>query len=378
MEATTHETKPPARYTEASLVKKLEDLGIGRPSTYASIISTIQDRDYVRKQGTALVPTLRAFTVVGLLEDYFGDYVDYEFTARMEEDLDRIANGEESRAPYLERFYFGNGYPGLVDLVSEQALDAIDPRKVNAFPIGLDEAGEEVVARTGQYGPYLVRGEERASIPEDLPLDELSVSRAIELLDAPSGDRVLGNDPESGLPVSVKAGRYGPYVQVGERDKEAKTKPKTASLFSSMDLDTVTLDEALRLLTQPRTVGEHPENDVPITAQNGRYGPYIKWGKETRSLESEDQIFEIDLDAAIALLAEPKKGRRTVAPLRELGDDPNSGKSIVVKSGRYGPYVTDGETNASLRTADTIESISLDRATELLAERRAKGPAKKK
>ena len=378
MEATTHETKPPARYTEASLVKKLEDLGIGRPSTYASIISTIQDRDYVRKQGTALVPTLRAFTVVGLLEDYFGDYVDYEFTARMEEDLDRIANGEESRAPYLERFYFGNGYPGLVDLVSEQALDAIDPRKVNAFPIGLDEAGEEVVARTGQYGPYLVRGEERASIPEDLPLDELSVSRAIELLDAPSGDRVLGNDPESGLPVSVKAGRYGPYVQVGERDKEAKTKPKTASLFSSMDLDTVTLDEALRLLTQPRTVGEHPENDVPITAQNGRYGPYIKWGKETRSLESEDLIFEIDLDAAIALLAEPKKGRRTVAPRRELGDDPNSSKSIVVKSGRYGPYVTDGETNASLRTADTIESISLDRATELLAERRAKGPAKKK
>ena len=216
------------------------------------------------------------------------------------------------------------------------------------------------------------------SLGHVVPLDELSVSRAIELLDAPSGDRVLGNDPESGLPVSVKAGRYGPYVQVGERDKEAKTKPKTASLFSSMDLDAVTLDEALKLLTQPRTVGEHPENDVPITAQNGRYGPYIKWGKETRSLESEDQIFEIDLDAAIALLAEPKKGRRTVAPLREIGDDPNSGKSIVVKSGRYGPYVTDGETNASLRTADTIESISLDRATELLAERRAKGPAKKK
>ncbi len=378
MEATSHETKPPARYTEASLVKKLEDLGIGRPSTYASIISTIQDREYVRKQGTALVPTLRAFTVVGLLEDYFGDYVDYEFTARMEEDLDRIANGEESRAPYLERFYFGNGYPGLVDLVSDQALDAIDPRKVNAFPIGLDDAGEEVVARTGRYGPYLVRGEDRASIPDDLPLDELSVSRAVELLDAPSGDRVLGDEPETGLPISAKAGRYGPYVQAGERDQEAKTKPKTASLFSSMDLETVTLDQALMLLTQPRSVGDHPEDDVPITAQNGRYGPYIKWGKETRSLESEDQIFEVDLDAAVALLAQPKKGRRTVAPLRELGEDPNSGKEIVVKSGRYGPYVTDGETNASLRTADTIESISLDRAVELLAERRAKGPAKKK
>jgi DNA topoisomerase I len=378
MVATTHETKPPPRYTEASLVKRLEELGIGRPSTYASIISTIQDRDYVRKQGTALVPTLRAFTVVGLLEDYFGEYVDYEFTARMEQDLDRIANGEEEKVPYLERFYYGNGYPGLVDLVSDQALDAIDPRKVNAFPIGLDDSGEEVVARWGRYGPYLVRGEERASLPEDLPLDELSVSRAVELLEAPSGDRVLGEHPESGLPVYAKAGRFGPYVQVGDRDSESKTKPQTASLFSSMDLETVTLEDALQLLTQPRTVGVHPEDAGPITAQNGRYGPYIKWGSETRSLESEEQIFTIDLDGALALLAQPKKGRRTVAPLRELGDDPNSGKSIVVKAGRYGPYVTDGETNASLRTADTIEEISLDRAVELLAERRAKGPAKKK
>ncbi len=378
MEATAHETKPPARYTEASLVKRMEELGIGRPSTYASIISTIQDRDYVHKQGTALVPTLRAFTVVGLLEDYFADYVDYEFTARMEEDLDRIANGEEQKVPYLERFYFGNGYPGLVDLVSDQALDAIDPRKVNALPIGLDDSGEEVVARAGQYGPYLVRGEERASIPEDLPLDELSVAKAVELLDAPSEDRILGDDPESGLPVYGKAGRYGPYVQIGERDKEAKTKPKTASLFSSMDLETVTLEQALQLLTQPRVVGEHPEDGVAITAQNGRYGPYIKWGSETRSLESEDQIFTVDVDAAVTLLAQPKKGRRTVAPLKELGEDPNSGTPIVVKSGRYGPYVTDGETNASLRTADTIEAISLDRAVELLAERRAKGPAKKK
>jgi DNA topoisomerase I len=371
MEATTHETKPPPRFTEASLVKKLEELGIGRPSTYASIISTIQDRDYVRKQGTALVPTLRAFTVVGLLEDYFGDYVDYEFTARMEADLDRIARGEESRAPYLNRFYFGNAHPGLVDLVSDQALDAIDPRKVNAIPIGLDDSGEEVVARSGQYGPYLVRGEQRASLPDDLPLDELSVARAVELLDAPSGDRVLGADPKTGLEIFAKAGRYGPYVQIGERDKETNPKPKTASLFSSMELETITLDDALRLLSQPRVVGDHPDGGE-ITAQNGRYGPYIKWGKETRSLESEEQIFGIDLDTAVKLLAEPKRGRRTVAPLRELGDDPNSGKPIVVKSGRFGPYVTDGETNASLRTADTIETISLERAAELLAERRAR------
>jgi DNA topoisomerase-1 len=370
MEATSHETKPPPRYTEASLVKRLEELGIGRPSTYASIISTIQDREYVHKQGPALVPTLTAFTVVGLLEDYFGDYVDYEFTARMEQDLDRIANGEEQKVPYLARFYFGNGHPGLVEMVSEQALDAIDPRKVNAFPIGLDEAGEEVVARVGQYGPYLVRGE---------ALDELSVDKAIELLEAPSGDRTLGDDPATGLPVYAKAGRYGPYVQVGDRDAESETKPKTASLFASMELDTVTFDDALRLLSLPRVVGDHPDNGDPITSQNGRYGPYIKWGSETRSLEGEEEIFSIDLDAAVSLLAQPKtRGRRAAAPLRELGDDPNSEKPIVVKSGRYGPYVTDGETNASLRTADTVEAISLDRAVELLAERRAKGPKKKK
>ena len=379
MEATSHETKPPPRYTEASLVKRLEELGIGRPSTYASIISTIQDREYVRMQGPALVPTLTAFTVVGLLEDYFGDYVDYEFTARMEEDLDRIANGEEQKVPYLARFYFGNGHPGLVDLVSDQALDAIDPRKVNAFPIGLDEAGEEVVARVGQYGPYLVRGEQRASIPEDLALDELSVEKAIELLEAPSGDRTLGDDPATRLPVYARVGRYGPYVQVGDRDAESETKPKTASLFASMELETVTLDDALRLLSLPRVVGDHPDNGDPITSQNGRYGPYIKWGSETRSLEGEEQIFSIDLEAAVTLLAQPKtRGRRAAAPLRELGDDPNSGKPIVVKSGRYGPYVTNGETNASLRTADTVEAISLDRAVELLAERRAKGPPKKK
>jgi len=381
MEATNHETKPPARYTEASLVKRMEELGIGRPSTYASIISTIQDRDYVRKHGTALVPTLKAFAVVGLLEEHFGDYVDYDFTALMEEDLDRIAGGEEQMVPYLNRFYFGvKDHPGLRALVSDDALEGIDPREVNAFPIGEGADGVPIVARCGQFGPYLVRGESRASIPEDVPIDELTVERATELLEAPSGDRALGEDPETGLTVFAKAGRYGPYVQLGERDAESTSKPKTASLFKTMSLETVTVEDALRLLTQPRTVGEHPEDGKPITAQNGRYGPYVKWGKESRSLEDEDQIFTVDLESAIALLSQPKKGRsRTAAaPLKELGEDPNTEKPVVLRNGRFGPYVTDGETNASLRVADSIDTITLDRAVELLAERRAKGPAPKR
>ena len=381
MDATHHETKPPARYTEASLVKRLEELGIGRPSTYASIISTIQDRDYVRKQGAALIPTLKAFAVVGLLEEHFGDYVDYDFTALMEEDLDKIAGGEAEMVPYLDRFYFGSeGHPGLKALVSDDALEGIDPREVNAFPIGEAADGEPIVARCGQFGPFLVHGEERASIPEDLPLEDLTVELATELLEAPSGDRELGEDPETGLTVLAKAGRFGPYVQLGERNAESKSKPKTASLFKTMSLDTVTLDEALRLLTQPRTVGAHPEDGAPITAQNGRYGPYVKWGKESRSLEDEDQIFTVDLEAAVALLAQPKKGRRrtAAAPLKELGQDPNTDKPVAVRNGRFGPYVTDGETNASLRVADSVDTITLDRAIELLAERRAKGPAPKR
>lgn len=391
LEATTHETKPPARYTEASLVKKLEELGIGRPSTYASIISTIQDRGYVRKQGSALVPTLTAFSVVGLLEKHFGDYVDYDFTARMEEDLDKIAQGEAEKVPYLQRFYSGgDGYLGLLALVSDKALEAIDPREVNAIPVGEDpKTGLTVFAKPGRFGPYVQLGEpgggdepkpKTASLPEDLPLDELTVERAIELLEAPSGDRVLGEDPDTGLAVFAKAGRYGPYVQLGERDADSNAKPKTASLFKTMSPESVTLDEALRLLTQPRTVGEHPEDGKLITAQNGRYGPYVKWEKETRSLDDEEDIFKIDLDGAVALLAQPKKrgGRRAAAPpLKEFGDDPNTGKPIVLKNGRFGPYVTDGETNASLRVADSVDTITADRAVELLAERRAKGPAKK-
>ncbi len=381
MNSTVHETKPPARYTEASLVKRLEELGIGRPSTYASIISTIQDRGYVRKHGSALAPTLTAFAVVGLLEQHFGDYVDYDFTALMEEDLDKIAGGQEEMAPYLERFYSGSGvHPGLEALVSDGALEAIDPREINSFAIGEAADGAAIVARCGQYGPYLVQGEQRASIPDDLPLDELTVERAIELLDAPSDDRTLGEDPDTGLTVLARAGRFGPYVQLGERDPDTKTKPKTASLFKAMSTETVTLDEALRLLTQPRTVGEHPEDGRSITAQNGRYGPYVKWEKETRSLDEEEEIFTIDLDGAIALLSQPKKrgGRKAAAPLKELGDDPNTGTPIVLKNGRFGPYVTDGETNASLRVADSVDTITAERAIDLLSERRAKGPAPKR
>ena len=374
MEATTHETKPPARYTEASLVKRLEELDIGRPSTYASIITVIQDRGYAVKQGTALLPTLKAFAVVTLLEDFFADYVDYDFTARMEEDLDRIASGDEQAVPWLKRFYYGNGHPGLRELVSDEALEKIDAREVNSLLIGEDDSGTPIVARSGQYGPYVMRGEERASLPEDLPLDELTVARALELLAMPSDERVLGVEPESGAVIIARRGRFGPYVQLGERG-EGSEKPKTASLFKSMTLESVTLEEAIGLLQQPRVVGTHPDGGE-ITAQNGRYGPYVKWGSETRSLEREEDIFTVDLDGALALLAAPKRRRGAAAPLKELGDDPATGRPMVVRDGRYGPYVTDGVTNASLRSSDTVEGLSAERAAELLAERRTKAKTK--
>jgi len=371
MEPTTHETKPPPRYTEASLVKRLEELGIGRPSTYASIISTIQDRKYAIKQGTALVPTLKAFSVITLLEDFFADYVDYAFTARMEEDLDEIAGGSQQARPWLANFYFGNGHPGLLELVSDEALEKIDAREVNSLLIGEDDNGTPIYARSGQYGPYVRRGDDTASIPEDLPLDELTVAKAVEYLDMPSDERVLGKDSETGLAVMAKTGRFGPYVQLGERSDDNK-KPTTASLFKTMTLDSVTLEEALQLLTQPRVLGQHPEDGVDITAQNGKYGPYVKWANETRSLETEPEIFTITLDEAVALLAKPKQRRGARPPLKELGEDPATNKTMVVKDGRWGPYVTDGETNASLRTSDTVEAMTIERASELLAERRAK------
>jgi DNA topoisomerase-1 len=371
LEPQGHETSPPARYTEATLVRTLEELGIGRPSTYASILGTILDRGYVFKRGTALVPAFLAFSVVNLLEQHFGQLVDYDFTARMEDDLDRIASGDERRAEWLQRFYFGDGSAGLHELVSD--LGAIDAREINSL-----EIGDGIVLRVGRYGPYLERDGKRASVPDELAPDELTLERAEELLSQPSGDRELGTDPATDLPIVARTGRYGPYV-TEVLPEESKEKPRTASLFKTMSLDTVTLDEALRLLQLPRVVGVAPDGEE-VEARNGRYGPYVQKGKESRSLEAEEQLFTISLEDALALLAQPRqrRGRGAAAkPLREIGTDPASGREIVLKEGRFGPYVTDGETNASLRKGDDPETVTLDRAVELLAERRAKGPAKR-
>lgn len=389
-----HSTKPPARYTEASLVKELEEREIGRPSTYASIIGTILDRGYVFKKGTALVPSFLSFAVVNLLETHFGRLVDYDFTAKMEDDLDRIARGEAQSVPWLKRFYFGSedatevvpadgdALGGLKELVTD--LGAIDAREISSFPVG-----EGIVLRVGRYGPYVERGEkdaenhQRADVPDDMAPDELTVAYAEELFAKPSGEFELGKDPVSGNEIVAKDGRYGPYVTEILPEGTPKTgknavKPRTASLFKSMSLDTVTLDDALRLMSLPRVVGVDAEG-VEITAQNGRYGPYLKKGTDSRSLETEDQLFSITLDEALAIYAQPKQRGRAAAkpPLKELGTDPVSEKPVVVKDGRFGPYVTDGETNATLRRDDDVETITPERGYELLAEKRAKGPAKK-
>jgi len=372
LESQGHETNPPPRYTEATLVRTLEELGIGRPSTYASILGTILDRGYVFKKGTALVPSFLAFAVTGLLEQHFGQFVDYDFTARMEDDLDRIASGDEHRVEWLRRFYFGEDGDGLHQLVSD--LGGIDAREVNSI-----EIGDGIVLRVGRYGPYLERDGQRANVPEDVVPDELTVERAEELLAQPSGDRLLGVDQETGREIAARTGRYGPYV-TEVLPEGSKEKPRTASLFKSMSPDTVTLEDALQLLSLPRVLGVG-EDGEEIVARNGRYGPYVQKGKESRSLETEEQLLTIGLDEALAVLAQPRRRRgqrQAAAPLKELGPDPVSGKPIVVKSGRYGPYVTDGETNASLRQGDDPEGLELDRAVELLAERRAKGPATKR
>ena len=386
-----HATRPPARYTEASLVKELEDREIGRPSTYASIIGTILDRGYVFKKGTALVPSFLAFAVVTLLERHFGQLVDYEFTAKMEDVLDAIARGEAERVPWLRRFYFGadgaaqdgagpdaagqdgaDAGPGLKSLVSD--IGDIDARDVSSFPL----AGTDIVVRVGRYGPYLERDGQRVNVPEDLAPDELTVSKAEELFSQPSGEKVLGTDPDSGHVLVAKAGRFGPYVteQLPE-DAPASAKPRTSSLLKSMALDTVSLDNAVKLLSLPRTLGEL--DGETVTVQNGRYGPYVKKGADSRSLESEGQLFTLSLAEAKELFAQPKargRGARTAAPpLREVGEDPATGKPMVIKDGRFGPYVTDGETNASLRKDDEVASITLQRAAEMLADRRAAAPA---
>jgi DNA topoisomerase-1 len=412
-EADGHETSPPPRYTEATLVKAMEEKGIGRPSTYASTVGTIQDRGYVNTRGNALIPTWLAFAVTRLLEEHFTELVDYDFTASMEEDLDRIAGGDEQRAAWLHRFYFGELLEAK-DLQGEQTynqglkhlvedLGEIDAREISTIAIG-----DGIVVRVGRYGPYveetvpqgvdLATGEmsddaattpRRATINDDIAPDEMTPARARELLDQSADDgKVLGQDPSTGRDIVARAGRYGPYVTevldeaTAALKGKAKVKPRTASLFKDMDLASMDLDTALKLLSLPRVVGTTTEEDgtvVEITAQNGRYGPYLKKGTDSRSLTTEQQLFDISLEEALAIYAQPKqRGRASTAPLKELGNDPVSGRPMVVKDGRFGPYVTDGETNSTLRKGDDPESITPECGAELLAEKRAKGPTTRK
>ena len=448
MSAEGHSTNPPARYTESSLVKKMEDLGIGRPSTYASIIKTIKDRGYVVSRGNALVPSWVAFAVVGLLEENFSELVDFDFTSLMEDELDAIATGNRDRTQWLNGFYFGSNddnsaavsiarHGGLKSVIDVN-LEQIDARKVNSLKLYTDSEGRDVFVRVGRYGPYIERrvGEEngepvyqRANLAESTSPDELNEELAEKLFATPQGGRELGENPANGRTVVAKEGRFGPYVteqvrddereraeadaeqivaqereaedaeraEQGKRKKnwetktaakqkekriaqlvEEKLKPATASLFQSMDPASVTLDEALQLLSLPREVGVDPSDEKMITAQNGRYGPYLKKGNDSRSLANEEQIFSITLDEARRIYAEPKRRGRAAAqpPLKQLGDNDVSGKPMTVKDGRFGPYVTDGETNASLRRGDKPEAMTDARANELLSERRAKNAEK--
>ena len=385
LEPSGHNTNPPARYTEATLVQKLEELGIGRPSTYASIIGRIIDQGYIWKKGSALVPHFLAFTVVRLMEENFGALVDYDFTASLEEVLDQVARGETDRLQVLTRFYFGENdkgtiFPGLAPLVA--VYGDIDARAMATIPI----EGHEGFVRVGKYGPYLERGKDetlqRANIPSDLAPDEMNAEKAEELFNAPSGERELGVDPETGMTILAKIGRYGPYfTQVLPEDAKKSAKPRTASLFSTMNVEEVTLDDALKMFSLPREVGIDPESGEPITSQNGRYGPYLLKGKDSRTLPSEESIFTCTMEEVLALFAQPKvrRGRGQAAgPLKVVGTDPSTGKEVVVREGRFGIYITDGETNASLRGGDSVETIAIERASDLLAERRAAGPSPKK
>lgn len=379
--AVGHSTTPPARYTEPTLVKKLEELGIGRPSTYANILKVIVDRGYVWKKGQALVPSWTAFAVVRLLTQHFASIVDDRFTAIVEEELDEIARGERDRGKWLREFYFGNGkeLPGIFP-VTEAAKDSIDAREINGFIVGRHpDTGEMIEVRPGKYGPYVRSGERTTGVPEDLTPEDLTVTKAVELLNAPSNDEPIGM--LDNLPVYVKSGRYGPYIQLGDRsdDKDAPL-PKTASLFPEMKPAEVTMEVATKLLSLPRVIGVDPSDGVEITAQSGRYGPYITKAKDSRTLASHDEIFTITIEQALALLAEPRKfGRRGPAkpPLREFGNDPISARPVVAKDGKFGTYITDGETNASLTRGDRLEHMSPERAFELLAARRANPPQPK-
>jgi DNA topoisomerase I len=377
--AVGHETKPPARYTEASLVKELEERGIGRPSTYAAVIETIQARGYVWRRGSALVPAWTAFAVTNLLEQHFGHLVDYDFTATMEEALDVIARGEGERDKWLDAFYFGNGTPGLRELVSDEQLGRIDPRGVSTIPIGADDTGHPILVRVGRYGPYVQRGEnETASLPPDIAPDELTVPLALELIAQQSqGPKVLGNDPETGLPAYVMTGRFGPYVQLGDQEAGSKKKPKRSSLFASQSPETLTFEEALQLLSLPRIVGVDAEGRE-IVASPGRFGPYLKREDgETRSLAAEEQLLTITLEEAEALFAQPKqrRGRQPKPPIAELGAHPETGAPVRVLEGRYGPYVTDGSVNATVPRGVVPDELSLDEAVALLRARADAAPA---
>jgi DNA topoisomerase-1 len=426
VEAREHTTQPPSRFTEAALVKVLEERGIGRPSTYATIIQTIQDRGYVWKQGNTLVPTLTAFAVVNLLERHFGDLVDYEFTARMESDLDDISSGDTEATPWLERFYFGkngkkahaedkiiNGTSATLTKVGLKGLigsgvEHIDARDICSIDVGKTPEGDLIAARVGRYGPYLqvADSERRANIADDVVLDELDAEHALELLkQADLANRPLGIDPKTEKNVYIKSGSFGPYVQLGEPELTPKGnikkggKPKMASIWPGMSVETITLEQALLLLSFPRELGQHPETKSMITAQDGKFGPYIQMElpedkRETRSLENHEQLRSIDLAGALELLSKPRVSRRgqrnaPQAPLAELGDSPVTGSKIEVRSGRFGPYVTDGQVNATIPSNRDPQKITFDDALELIAAReqrmrdqgkdpRAPKPARKK
>jgi DNA topoisomerase-1 len=372
-----HETTPPARYTEASIVKKLEELGIGRPSTWASIIQTVQDRGYVWKKGQALVPTWTAFAVVNLLERHFGTIVDYQFTAGVEEDLDEISQKLLAKDEWLREFYFGGKDDlGLKRLI-EMNIAGIDAAEINSFTLGADPSTGEVVAvKPGKYGPYVKRGEENASVPDSLTPDELTLDMALRLLAMPKSDEPIGE--MDGLPVFAKNGRFGPYIQWGTMDQPplGMEKPKMVSLFKTMVLDRITMHDAEQLLTLPRTLGVDPADGEPITAQNGKFGPYLQKGKDYRTIDNEERLLTITLEEALAIYALPKVFRRGRAsspnsgPLREFGTDPVSGRPVVAKDGKFGIYITDGEVNASLGKGDRLEDMLAERAYELLVLRR--------